>query len=90
MKSGKMLVGILAGAVGGALLGMLFSPEKGSRLRRNIKYKSKDYADELKNKLIDLVDSIPSNYKKVWRETETFFVDGKTKDSLAKEKQEIA
>jgi gas vesicle protein len=90
MKSGKILAGILAGAVGGALLGILFSPEKGSRLRRNIKYKSEDYADELKDKFNDFVDSIPSNYKKVWRDAETFFDDGKAKNSMDIDKQEIA
>lgn len=90
MKSRKILAGILAGAVGGALLGILFSPEKGSRLRRNIKYKSEDYADELKDKFSDFVDSIPNNYKKVWRDAGTFFDDGKAKNSIDKDKQEIA
>ena len=90
MKSRKILAGILAGAVGGALLGILFSPEKGSRLRRNIKYKSEDYADELKDKFSDFVDSIPNNYKKVWRDAGTIFDDGKAKNSIDKDKQEIA
>ncbi|MFY8069220.1 MAG: YtxH domain-containing protein [Flavobacterium sp.] len=90
MKSGKILVGILAGAVGGALLGILFSPEKGSRLRRNIKYKSEDYADELKDKFNDFVDSIPSSYKKVWRDAEMLFDEGKAKNRLDTSKKEIA
>lgn len=89
MKSKKILVGILAGAVGGALLGMLFSPEKGSKLRRSIKDKSDDYVDDLKNKFNDFVDSIPSNYKKIWRNAETLFEDGKAKNSLDENKQEI-
>jgi gas vesicle protein len=90
MKSRKILLGILAGAVGGALLGILFSPEKGSRLRRDIRYKSEGYADELKDKFNDFVDSIPSDYKKVWHEAETFFDDKKAKNTLDKNKSEIA
>lgn len=89
MKSGKILVGILAGAVGGALLGILFSPEKGSRLRRNMKHKSEDYADDLKDKFNDFVDTISSDYKKAWRETGTFFADGKAKHSQDKDKQKV-
>lgn len=90
MKLGKILAGILAAAVGGALLGILFSPEKGSRLRRIINYKSEDYADEFKDKFNDFVDSISSDYKKVWHEAETFFDNRKTKITLDKNKTEIA
>lgn len=90
MKSGKILAGIPAGAVGGALLGILFSPEKGSRLRRNIKHKSEDYADELRDKFNDFVDSIPSSYKKVWRDAEMLFDNGKAKNTMNEDKQEIA
>ncbi len=89
MKSGKILVGIIAGAVGGALLGILFSPEKGSRLRRDIQYKSDDYADDLKDKFNDFVDTISSDYKKVWRETGTIFADGKAKYGHDKDKQKV-
>jgi gas vesicle protein len=90
MKSVKILVGILAGAVGGALLGILFSPEKGSRLRRNIKYKSEDYAVELKDKFNDFADSIPMNYKKVWRDAEMLFDDTKAKNRLDKNRLDEA
>ena len=36
MKSGKVLLGVLAGAAAGALLGILFAPEKGTKTRKMI------------------------------------------------------
>jgi hypothetical protein len=76
MKSNKILFGILIGAVGGALLGALFSPEKGSRLRRNIANKSEDYVDELKDKLDDIIENASRSSKKTWHEAEKFLMDG--------------
>ncbi len=36
MSSGKVFLGILAGAAAGALAGILFAPEKGSKTRKKI------------------------------------------------------
>jgi len=87
MKSSKVLIGILIGAVGGALLGVLFSPEKGSRMRRNIAYKSEDYVDELKDKLDDILEKISKDSKKTWRDAEKFVMDGKMKQTEIKDHQ---
>jgi len=48
MNSGKVLLGVLAGLAAGALLGVLFAPEKGSDTRKKISKKGEDYADSLK------------------------------------------
>lgn len=36
MSSGKVVLGMLAGLAAGAVLGILFAPEKGSKTRRKI------------------------------------------------------
>ena len=45
MKTGKVVLGTLAGLAIGALAGILFAPEKGSTTRQQIKDKSDDYAE---------------------------------------------
>jgi gas vesicle protein len=79
MKSEKVLLGILAGIAGGAILGILFAPEKGVRTRRNIVDKSGDYADDLKDKFNDYVNSMTQKYEKAWHEAEGVVAEGKAK-----------
>src|SRR5207253_10542144 len=64
MKSGKVLLGVLAGVASGALLGILFAPEKGSKTRKKILSKGQDYADELKEKFDVLVDNVSEKYRR--------------------------
>jgi gas vesicle protein len=54
MKTTKILLGILAGVAGGAILGILFAPEKGSKTRRNIAFKGINYAEDVKDSFEDL------------------------------------
>jgi gas vesicle protein len=58
MSSGKVLLGVLAGVAAGALIGVLFAPEKGSVTRRRISKKGDDYLDELKEKFDDFFDTV--------------------------------
>ena len=58
MSSSKLLTGILIGAAAGAVLGILFAPEKGSDTRKKIGKKSSDLKESLKTKFNDLVDGI--------------------------------
>lgn len=54
----KILLGALAGVAVGVVIGVLFAPEKGSVTRKKITQKSEDYADILKSKFDEFVDSV--------------------------------
>jgi gas vesicle protein len=48
MKNTDVFVGVLSGLAVGALLGVLFAPDKGSNTRKKIAQKGTDVADNLK------------------------------------------
>lgn len=63
MRSGKVLLGLLAGTATGALLGILFTPKKGSDIRKKISEKSVDYKDSVKEKFNGVVRNISGKYE---------------------------
>ena len=65
MDSGKVLLGLLAGVAAGALLGVLFAPDKGSVTRTKITKKGEDYVDTLKEKFNEFVDNLSDKFDKV-------------------------
>jgi len=65
MKSGKVLLGLLAGVAIGATLGILFAPDKGSSTRKKISKKGDEYAGELEKKFNDFIDSLNKKYETV-------------------------
>jgi len=69
MGSGKLLLGVLAGVAAGAVLGILFAPAKGSETRKKISKKGEDFADGLKAKFDEFLDSISENPEEVNEET---------------------
>ncbi|MES2798015.1 MAG: YtxH domain-containing protein [Bacteroidota bacterium] len=79
MKTSKILLGVLAGAVAGTVVGMLYAPEKGSQTRRQILDKGDDYAEGLKNKLEALVVSLNKKYQSTLVEVEGIVTKGKNK-----------
>ena len=72
MNSGKILLGVLAGAAAGALIGILFAPEKGSDTRKKIVRKGENYAEGLKEKLNDLMDTVAEKFDKVKEDVSNF------------------
>jgi gas vesicle protein len=61
MSTGKALLGVLAGIAAGAVLGMLFAPEKGSNSRKNISKKGEELANALNQKIEEKFDELMGN-----------------------------
>jgi len=72
MSKGKVLLSLLAGVAAGALLGILFAPEKGSVTRKKITKKAEDYADGLKEKFNEFVDDISGKFEEIKEEVADF------------------
>lgn len=49
-NSSKILTAVAIGAAAGAILGILFAPDKGSETRRKISDQGKKITDDVKNK----------------------------------------
>lgn len=70
MSSGKVLLGLLAGVAAGALLGVLFAPDKGTVTRKKIVKKGEDYADVLTEKFNEFLDTLSEKYDDVKEDVE--------------------
>jgi gas vesicle protein len=69
MSSGKVVLGVLAGVTVGAILGILFAPDKGSLTRKKILKKGSEYSEDLEDKFNELVDGITKKFEMVKKET---------------------
>jgi gas vesicle protein len=68
MSSGKVFLALLAGVAAGALLGVLFAPDKGSETRKIISRKGEDYADGLTEKFNEFISDITEKMDEVKEE----------------------
>ena len=62
MSSGKVLASVLAGAAAGAILGILFAPDKGTETRRKISEKGSELAGSVKDRVNEYADAISEKY----------------------------
>ncbi len=62
MKSSKVLLGIAAAAAAGAIVGILFAPDKGSNTRKKIANRTTDMTDAVKNSFSDFIDGLKNAY----------------------------
>jgi len=86
MKKGNVVLGLLAGLAAGAVLGILFAPEKGSRTRRKIMHKGEDMTADLKEKFDGMLDDINDKYESVKLKTEALISGEKAIFEEAKNK----
>lgn len=80
MSTGKVILGTLAGLAVGAIAGILFAPEKGSKTRRKIMHKGEDYMEDIKSKFDGIVDSLTEQFENSKKEI---------KDSVAEVKKSV-
>jgi gas vesicle protein len=79
MDSGKVLLGVLAGAAVGATLGILFAPDKGSNTRKKISKKSNEYAEGLEDKFREFMESMTDKFEQMTAEAQNIQQNGQAK-----------
>ncbi|MFC6876714.1 YtxH domain-containing protein [Flavobacterium myungsuense] len=72
MESGKVILGVVSGIAVGAVLGVLFAPEKGSKTRRKILETGKEYTDNLKEKFSDLYEDVSNKYENLLEDAKEY------------------
>jgi gas vesicle protein len=79
MDTGKVFLGVMAGVAAGALLGVLFAPDKGSETRKKIAKKGSDTLDDINDKYDDIVKAFNEKMNLVKEEASNLFENGKLK-----------
>ena len=86
MESGKVVLGVLAGVAVGAVMGILFAPEKGSVMRNQILSKGEDFTNDLSKKLDSFIEETSKKYESAIHQAEELSAKGKAKfDEIRKE-----
>lgn len=78
MKSGNVVLGIVSGLAVGAILGVLFAPDKGSNTRKKIARKSNEFKDTVKESFNDILTSVEDQYHNLTSKAEDMVEEGKT------------
>lgn len=82
MNSSKVLLGVLGGVAAGAIAGILFAPAKGSKTRKRIMKKGKNYSDDLKNKFEELYEIVTDKYENILTDAKEMVSNNTDKQSI--------
>ncbi len=86
MSKTNILISVVIGSFIGALLGVLYAPEKGEKTRKQIAQKSDEYGDLVKSEFDDFVKTMRKKYESALDDTENIISKGKAKaDDLRNE-----
>ena len=88
MSSGKIFLGVIAGAATGAILGILFAPDKGTNTRSKISKKRDDYVEELKSKFDDFIETITEKFESTKEDADDLIKTGISKAYETKQQAE--
>ena len=79
MTTGKIVLSIAAGVAAGAILGVLFAPDKGSATRKKIVQKRDEVVDELGEKVNELLDTVTNKFEAVKKQAAKMVGNGEAK-----------
>ncbi len=79
MNKLNMLISVILGSFIGALLGVLFAPDRGDKTRKQISKKSDEYAELLKSEVDDFAKNLRKKYESALSDTEELINKGKSR-----------
>lgn len=85
MSKGKLVTGVVVGAAAGAILGILFAPDKGLETRKKIAQKGNDLKGTVKDSFGKIQDTITDKYQNIKGDAKDMIEKGKEKAANIKD-----